>query len=365
MEFVIVAFPALLTVLVMKYMFNKEISTKEFFIHLGGGILAAGICLGITYAALYSSMYDTEVWNGEVTGKVREVETCTEYSSCKHYITKQKCSYYTNSEGKRKKRCKDYKVFDYPYEVDWYVKTNVGERFEIERVNRQGTKEPQRYTTTQIGDPASATHTYLNYLLGSEDSLFYERKLKEETNADLVKILPQYPRPYDYYKINHFVDLTPIGSAGYNTYLSEVLKKLGPSKQLNIVMVQYDYALVDFPDAAIANWRGGKKNDVIMFFGIDKDGRVKHFQSTSFGKGMKNELLHAKLRMEMISATMSLDVVKQAVQITADNFNRLPNEDFKYLVYKLQPTTGAMLIAAFFSLLMSIGIGVYLRRVEL
>ena len=362
MEFVIVALPTLLTVLVMKYMFNHEINTKEFFIHLGGGLLAAGLCLGITYGVLYSSMYDTEVWNGQVTGKSREVEICSgEMSSCKHYTLHTKC--HTNSKGKQS--CKTYRVYDYPYEVDWFVKTNVGKTFEIERVNRQGTKEPPRYSQVQIGDFAAAKHNYINYLLGSEDSLFYAKMLKEDTDPNLVKVLPDYPQTFDYYKINHFVNLTPLVTPGYNGYLSEVLKTLGPTKQLNIVMVQYDYALTAFPDAAIAKWRGGKKNDVIMFFGVDKDGTVKHFQSTSFAKGMKNELLHATLRMEMIGATMSLDTVKKAVEVTEKNFNRLPNEEFKYLVYKLQPTTGAMLIAAFFSLLMSIGIGVYLRRVDL
>lgn len=365
MVFVFAVLPGLIAVLVMKFMYDRSISTKEFIIHFGVSILSALVFVGITYASLYSNMMDTEILNGEVTGKYKDTVTCTQSSSCKHYYLKEKCTKYTDSNGKRKKSCTSKKVFDYPYEVDWYVKTNVGGEHEIERVNRQGTVEPKRYTITKVGDPASDTHTYMNYLLGSEDSLFYAKKLKDDTPAELVKQLPKYPKIYDYYKINHFINLTPLPTPDYNTYLSEVLKSMGAAKQVNIVIVQYDWTNTAIPDATIANWRGGKKNDVLMFFGVDKDGNIKHFQSTSFGKGMKNELLHAQLRMDMLGATMSMDTVKHSVDLVNDKFNRLPNEEFKYLIYKLQPSTGAMLLASVLSLIVSIAFGVYLRRVDL
>ena len=81
MEYVIVALPGLIAVLVMKYLYHNDITHKEFFIHFLVAIASGLLCLALSYAVLYSDMIDHEILNGEVTDKVRHVEICTEYSS--------------------------------------------------------------------------------------------------------------------------------------------------------------------------------------------------------------------------------------------------------------------------------------------
>lgn len=365
MEYVIVALPGLIAVLVMKYLYHNDITHKEFFIHFLVAIASGLLCLALSYAVLYSDMIDHEILNGEVTDKVRHVEICTEYSSCKNYIVKERCrTTGRDSKGKAVRTCTSYKKFDYSYEVDWFVYTSVGDRHTIKRVNRQGTVEPSRYTQTKVGDPAATTNTYVNYLLGSEDSLFYAKEIKDLDDTTR-KALPSYPSVSDYYKVNHVVNLTTFSDAGYNDYINNVLRKMGKEKQVNLVVVLYDAQNNQLPKHVVSKWRGGKKNDVIMFFGLDAAGDVSYFSSTSFAKGMKNELLHAQLRMDSISEKMSLQLLQHNVELVQKQFNRLPNQEFKFLVYKLQPTTGAMLFCSVLSLILSVAFGVYLRNVDL
>lgn len=364
MNFVIIALPAILVCIAMKFMFNRDITPKEFFIHLGGVAAAIALMMGITYASMYANMYDTEILNGKVLSKSREVETCTQSSSCKHYRTIEKCRSYTDSHGKRQKSCTTKKKFDYPYEVDWTVKTSV-DSHTIERVNRQGTEMPPRWASIQIGDPASTEHGYINYLLGNKDSLFYQESYEKDFTEEYKKTVPDYPEVYDYYRVNHVLNLTKVSSAGYNEYISDALRDMGAAKQVNIIMIMYPFADKEFEKATLSKWRGGKKNDVLMFYGLDDDGTVRYFSSTSFAKGMNNEFLHSTLRMDAMTEKMSLDLVKKTVYDVQQNFNRLPNKEFEYLKYKLEPSIWVVLICSILTAFISIGIGIYMRKVDL
>ena len=54
-------------------------------------------------------------------------------------------------------------AFNFDANYDWVVKTAIGERIEIQRVDRQGVREPARWTSVQMNEPTSRTHSYENY----------------------------------------------------------------------------------------------------------------------------------------------------------------------------------------------------------
>ena len=364
MNFIIIALPALLICIIMKYMYKHDITLKEFGIHFGAVCLSIAVMMGVTYASLYASMADTEILNGKVLSKSRDVEICTEYSSCKHYTIHERCSYYTDSKGKQQKSCESYKVFDYPYEVDWTVKTSV-DSHTIERVNRQGTIAPPRWNKINIGDAASTEHMYINYLLGNKDSLFYQNEYKKDFSDEYKKSLPDYPEVYDYYRVHHVINLTKLDSTGYNDYISSELRELGASKQVNIILIMYPVKNTEFVKALTAKWRGGKKNDVLMFTALDDDGYVRSFSSTSFGQGMNNEFLHSTLRMTALTEKMNIELVQKLVNDINKNFKRLPNEEFEYLKYKLEPSLWVVILCSILAAASSIGVGLYMRKVNL
>ncbi|AFC21788.1 hypothetical protein GAP32_338 [Cronobacter phage vB_CsaM_GAP32] len=365
MNFVIIAAPALLIMIIMKYQYSHQITNKEMLFHFLAVCVSIGIMMGVTYASLYASMYDTEILNGKVLSKSRDVEWCnSQSSSCKNYTWHERCSYYTDSKGKRQKSCESYKVFDYPYEVDWTVKTSV-DSHTIDRVNRQGTQVPPRWAEIKIGDPASTTNSYINYLLGNKDSLFYQNEYEKEFSEEYKKKLPNYPTIYDYYRVNHVINLTNIDSTGYNDYINMALRDMGASKQVNIVLIMYPQTNADFVKALTAKWRGGKKNDVIMFAGLDDEGTVTKFSSTSFAQGMNNEILHSTLRMDALTEKMSLDLVQILVKDVNEHFKRLPNKEFEYLKFKLEPSIWVVLLCSIIAAVSSILVGNYMRKVDL
>ncbi len=356
MIFIIIALPALFVWILQQYLYR----TKSFWIHLLGTVLAIGLMMCLAYGSLYTSMYDHQILNGKVLEKYKDVETCTQNSSCKHYVTRKRCKTTKDSSGNRHESCTTYKVFDYPYEVDWIVKTSV-DTHTIERENRQGTLTPERWKIVKIGEPASTSSGYINYLLGNKDSLFFEQNFEKKYSPEYRKTLPDYPEVYDYYRVNHVINLTGTDVSSYNDYIDSVLSTVGESKQLNIVLVLYPGNDATLPEALTSKWRGGKKNDVIMFAGLDSTGTVSKFSSTSFGKGMNNEVLHSTLRMNALTEKMSIELVKVLVQEIEKDFKRLPNEEFEYLKYKLNPSWWVVILCSMLAAGLSFGIGIYLR----
>lgn len=364
LDFVILFIPAFLVMVTMKMMFSHDITPKEVGIHLIAIIIGAAAILGVNYYFLYSDLQDVEVLNGEVTGKYKHTEICTELSSCENYTVHQRCTSSTDDKGNTTESCVSYKVFDYDSEFDWYVESTVGE-IKIRRVNARGDIMPDRYRVVRIGEPASAPHRYTNYLFADEQSLFAPEDFKTKYDPEYQKGIPDYPGVFDYYRTDHIVNLTRVSSKGYNEYVSEVLKTEGSRKQLNITVVLYNDRDPQFVDATMTKWRGGKKNDVLMFFGVNDSGDVTKFYSTSFAGGMKNEMLHATLRIDALSEKMSLDLLKKQVYTTVQKYERLPNEEFKYMKYRLEPKKEIIVACSVVLLLISICIGFFMRNNDL
>jgi hypothetical protein len=360
MNFIIIALPALLILIIMKYKYPNTITTKECLYHFLAVCVSIAIMMCLTYASIYATMADTEILNGQVIKKERHVEFCTQMSDCKHYTMREHCT--RNSKGERS--CTSYKDFDYSYEVDWYIKSTVG-KSEIKRVNNQGTMVPPRWAIVKLGEPASAENTYFNYLLGNKESLFHEQEYKNNYTEAYKKALPDYPEVYDYYRVDHVLNLTQHSVAGYNDYINLALREMGAAKQVNIVLVLYPVKNADLPKAVLGKWRGGKKNDVIMFAALDDAGTVKNFTSTSFAMGSSNEFLHSKLRMDAMSEKMSLDLVQILVKDINTDFKRLPNSEFEYLKYKLEPSMWIVILCSILAAASSIFVGNYMRNQNL
>lgn len=366
MIFFLIALPSLLVVLVMKFMYQHSITTKEFFLHIGVSITGVLVCMALSYGAAYVGMGDSEIINGKVTGKEIHKEYCTSGSSCTEYYWKERCTYSTDSKGKRTKSCYSYKVFYFPYELFYNVSTTVGD-YTIDREDRQGLRIPERFTRIVMGEIASTTHYYTNYLLANKDSIFY--KFSEDpvlnTPADMKKI-PDYPEIVDYYNVKRIINAssTYLDIRPSQKFLDETLSTLGKQKQVNIVAVLYDAADTKFVKRTLIKWTGGKKNDVLMFYGIDKDGVVQYFTSTSYAEGMNNTELHSTMRMNTVSKKFNVTLLQSNVQEISSKFNRLPAKEFEYLALNISPSQGAIWIAVLLSFVCSLIFGIYLHKEE-
>src|SRR5580698_7591447 len=169
---------------------SKRITGKELAVQLFAALLIAGVSALVVSC---QATRDTETWNGRVVSKRSEHVSCEHSYDCNpypcHCDKKGNCStcYHT--------------CYEHSYDVDWEVFSSNGEEFEIARVDRQGTREPGRWTRVEMGEPTSKVHDYENYIKASPDSMFRRQGLTGRYVE--MKVLPEYPQDiYDYYRIN-------------------------------------------------------------------------------------------------------------------------------------------------------------------
>lgn len=349
--FYLILFLPLCVPFIAKYMFHREYMVPE----LVANAVVAVLVTGAVYAAGTNLGYrDTEIISGYVTSKSKEWTSCEHSYDCR-------CRNVTSCSGSGKSRsCSTSRVCDTCYEHsndwDWAVKSTVG-NFYIERIDRRGSNEPPRYSKVVIGEPAVNTHGYENFIKAAPDSLFYH---DEKLVTFYEKKIPNYPEPFDYYNINRVINQTSANVANWNGIMAEALKTMGAAKQLNMVAVLTNEPL-NFSDALIYSWKGGKKNDVIMVYGL-KGNQVEWFQSYSMGNGIGNQELHITLRTEAIGKEISDALLVSQIKTINEKFKRVPMEQFEYLKDQVEPPAWVIILSLVLGLGSSLGLAYFFTR---
>lgn len=343
---------------VVAWIITKKITWKEALAQLVVQMVFIGIMVAVM---LSSNMSDTEIWNGSITKKKRHEVSCSHSYQC-HCVTKYRTKKSCSGSGK-KRSCRTYResyqkcktCYEHRYDVDWDIYNNIGEHWGISRVDRQGLREPPRFTSAKIGDPTSSRHTYKNYIKGSPDSLF-----KTGFNDQLYqKKLPPYPmNVYDYHKLNRLVTVgvTVKDSKAWNEGISKIASELGPTKQSNIVVVLTNLPQ-DYYQSLRRHWLGGKKNDAIAVIGVDANNTITWVEVMSLSnEEFKVRLRNGLMETGKISPAVTLPVIRDVV---ATHFKRKPMKDFEYLKSSIQPSKKQWVWGMVISFLLSIVLSLF------
>lgn len=345
---VLIIIPAIIAI--VAFVTTKhEITWYEFAGQLlASALIAGGSCIIIYYA----NVADTEMLNGHVTSKA------SQRVSCSHDYCCQECKT-CDSKGSN---CSTYccqTCFEHSYDVDWNVQTTVG-GLTIDRIDRQGVKEPPRFTRVILGEPATLSHWYTNYIKAAPDSLFNEQGLVEEYEQN--KHLPVHPEVYDYYRADRLVLVgASVDPNEWNYELSKLNDRVGTTKQANVIVVltteneKFYYVLRQ-------KWVGGKKNDIIVIIGLDAAGSsIKWARVMSWAQ---DDIFNVKLRDDILALdTLNRENVLQTVEKDVVKwFQRKPMADFEYLESSITPTKTEFVIAFIINLIISIGITFYVMN---
>lgn len=336
--------PCLFITLIAKMLYKNKITTKEMFIALCANLLIASLSLLIFKGYAHVKMSDVEVLNGIVTGKEKTWVSCSHSYSCN---CRQVCS----GSGKSHS-CSTHcnTCYDHSNDWDWDVYSTVG-TFTIDRVDRRGEDEPPRWTQVKEGEHASSMSRYQNPLLADPSSLFVV-----DENIAGNYVVPDYPEAYDYYRYYRVLSsVKSVNQTEINDYLNHYLKMSGSIKQLNIIAVFTEYP-PEYFNVLMAKWRGGKKNDVILVYGLDDNLNIKWFNSNSYAKGMNNREMHTKLRQEAVSNKFSMLVLTTQVKVIDNMFNRLSTEEFEYKKENIEIPTGLVFIVILLNLFVCFGV---------
>lgn len=339
-SFIFIIVSALVTFILAFFVFKHKINTTELVISLVVGTI---VSVGVFNYGSYSKASDTEILNGQVLSKNRERVSCSHSYECNCVTT-------TDSEGRTSRSCST--CYEHSHDYDWVVNTSVG-RLNIDRVDRQGTREPQRFSQVRIGEPASVERSFQNYVKAANYSLFQPNPELAEKYKDNI---PPYPRVFDYYRANRVFSMGANISniKEWNEKLSEILIDLGPKKQanINLFIVDSERFTSDFFYGIQSAWFNGKKNDIIITVGIEKETLKPVWSKVGgwakyeiFNVTMEQELLN----LEKITIENTFPVIKN---VTMENFVRLPMAEFEYLKGEIKPSTffmyvGGILLIAF------------------
>jgi hypothetical protein len=216
-----------------------------------GSVCSMGIPILLSGHKRYSLKFtDVEVWNGRVTAKNRHHGQYTETYSCNCRTKTRRVSYTTTSgSGKNARTVTKYRTEQYQecdtcsrqwYTVKWNCSTTFGDinvaKVESLSTGVYNTPNPQAFEKIVVGDPASTTKNYTNYLQGSDFSILKNRGM---TIPPEIKI-PAYPtNVYDIYKINRFFTDLPFTQSEldqWNEMVANLNRDVGGPKQANIII---------------------------------------------------------------------------------------------------------------------------------
>ncbi len=344
---ILLIFPVLIAL--GSYFFgNGNISIKELFIHIGVQIVIAGISILIIY---HSNVTDIETWNGQVTNKKRVEVSCRHSYACNPYP----CDCGKNGCSTCWQTC-----YEHSYDVDWNIYSNIGE-WSIDTIDRQGLKEPPRWTIVNSGDSVSNIHSYDNYIKGSSNTLFRYAGLVDKFKDKL----PGHPDDiYDYYKLDRVIIIGyPLADNNiWNKELSHLNSIVGYQKGCNIILViankyprEYFYALTQ-------HWLGGKKNDITIL--INMNGNLIDWVEVM--AWTNNEMFKIKLRDDILDVK-KLDrnlILKTIFTDTIKYYQRKSMKDFEYLKASITPTPTQWIISMVVGFLCSIGLGIFFYKNE-
>ena len=325
-----------------KFIWHNQITWIEMLTNMTATSI---IVIVVYYAGAYASLIDTQVINGQVTSKTRDKV------SCRHSYS---CNCRTTSCGKNCSTTTCDTCYEHSHDVDWNVHSNIG-GLSINTIDRQGLREPPRWTQTIIGEPFSTIQCYTNYIKAAPDSLF--NRLIATKYIDKV---PEYPNSiYNYYRINRFV---PVGIAvtdakQWNDGISNILRTLGPQKQSNIVMVVTKEPK-EFADAVAYKWLGGKKNDVVVVIGVSAYPEISWVRILTWAKF---SIFEVKLRDLLIEHKTldSIQTIQDLNDTIAKYYVRKPMKEFEYLKDELDPPVWVIWLSIIVSILVTVGLTKY------
>jgi len=335
--------------LIAKVGFHATITWKEMLLQIA---VSVGITAIVLACGLASQTRDVEVWNGEITNKEKTRVSCDHSYSC---------NCVTISNGKTSTTvCQT--CYDHDYDIDWRVFNNIDGSFNIDRVDRQGLKEPQRWSIINIGEPYSSEHIFTNYIKAVPESLFSEDV--DPTNP-LRALVPAYPRVNDYYRMNRVISMgVPVKEINkWNNTLNEYTKKLGPRKLVNPIII---FAKTDDPTYEFVlqrEWLNGKKNDMIVVFGVNNYPNIDFVRIV----GWENEEIKHRLRTALeLFDTIDDDYREYALNAIKDNvnlyFKKMQMEDYEYLKDQIEPPTWVIILGFILSIAISCGMTYWLHR---
>lgn len=336
------------------FFMSREITWRELLLQSGVQLLIAVVSAAVVY---HANTHDDEVWTGVVTTKQRERVSCSHSYPCN-------CRQVCTSDSKGNQSCSTVcdTCYEHSYDYNWVVYFSTGDEVDIDRVDRQGVREPPRFSAVKLGEPAAIEHGYTNYIKAAPDTLFRRQGLVDKYASSL----PAYPgRVYDYYKIDRFVsvNMNVTNRSEWNHALMELNADVGNKRQADVAVVLARNVPREWFFALEEKWLGGKKNDVVVVVSVNDAGVINWVETMAW---VTDPIFKVRLRDDLMSPganvldpKFTLPIVRKHVM---ESYHRKPMADYEYLKSNIRPSTTEWLLALIFGIAVAAGISYIMHR---
>jgi hypothetical protein len=360
----LLAFPLIWPVIAKK-IFGSEISWIEVLINIVSVVLIVSL---VWTLGTLGQTWDTEIWNGKIVNKKRVHDTYEESYDCF-------CTSVCTGSGSNQS-CSEVCQTCYRthYTVKWNAYANFGLSNEtivlkyLDETHRSvyNSPDPKSFIDCKIGEPASKTSSYTNYVQAVPDSLFNMATI----SGSYLDQVPPYPSVVGHYKYNRVIDVNSgvhsLLREDLNTRLNEALITLGSKKQVNIIVIVTGNTDPSYRYAVENVWVGGKKNDAVVFIGMSNE-EIVWADVMTFALNKGNELYNVTLRDSIVSIeTFDPEQIANTItEITNDKFDRISMKEFEYLKDQIKPSSWVIGFAVFIAIFGSIGLSFLFQRVDI
>jgi len=109
-------------------------------------------------------------------------------------------------------------------------------------------------------------------------------------------------------------------------------------------------------------WSGARKNDVILFYGIDDEENIKWARAMSFADGQDNQIMLKQLQSMTYERKFTDQLVQEQYHLIKEDFKRVSNKKFEYMKNGWIPPTWVIVTMVLLNLASAIGIAVYVIK---
>ena len=323
-------------VCISKYIWPHEISIGEMCVHLAVSIALIVIVYGI---AMFSSISDKYYIHSMVTHKEQVRVPCSHSYSCNCRTVRS--GKYTST------RCSTCYLHSHDY--DWRV--YAGKQYvNIDRVDLQGRKEPERFTKVQIKEPFTYEASFKNYIANVPNSLFSKFK-------DVQWVA--YPSIYDYYRYNPVIiqGLNTLNHKEWQDMVTMYSKVYSKGSDVLFIITSSKTNKNDYVEKIKGVWKGGKLNSVIVVLGVSPEKKIEWVDSFTYGNNRDNELLIVKIRDTLLEKPLAPSFVVSNVFYTVSKYyTPVQESDFDYLQNELTLSKLALILIVLFNLMLNAGL---------
>lgn len=308
MSFLVYVIPALLITIGLA-IYNKlktgrfHVTLKELIISMGINIGVALFCGMLIEVGKVSRTSDYTYVSGKVTKKYSDEVSCEHsYSVCTTTGKVTTCvTHYHHS-----------------YDIDWVVETTVG-RFYIDRLSSRGLEEPPRFTKVEIGELATASQSFRNYLLIDKNNLLVTKGNKTDV---------KFPETYDYYRYNYFNNHTKYDIKGLNDLVGSKVANTGIIPFIIITKGKS----IEYSNDVLNTLTTGKINSLIIIYNIDKDNNITWSKVGTYASGNKNEEMISTLEYMTLGNKLTPELIGAQMDYAVKHFKRVDIEEFSYMM---------------------------------